>query len=44
MKNHKHGGDIYRHGDVMDFSANVNPLGTPKSVREAVRQIGRAHV
>lgn len=38
MKNHKHGGDIYRHGDVMDFSANVNPLGTPKSVREAVRQ------
>ena len=37
MKKHIHGGDIYRHGHVTDFSANVNPLGTPESVREAVR-------
>ena len=29
-----HGGEI--HGDVIDFSANINPLGTPASVKQAV--------
>ncbi len=33
-----HGGDIYRNRVVWDFSANINPLGTPQAVREAVRQ------
>lgn len=36
MKKHVHGGDIYRYGKVIDFSANCNPLGTPKGVKEAV--------
>ena len=27
-----HGGDIYRYDDVLDFSANINPLGTPETV------------
>lgn len=32
-----HGGDIYSYGDgILDFSANINPLGTPVSVKEAV--------
>lgn len=31
-----HGGDIYRNHVDMDFSVNVNPLGTPKSVIEAL--------
>lgn len=30
-----HGGDIYRHKGVLDFSSNVNPLGTPQSVIDA---------
>jgi threonine-phosphate decarboxylase len=32
---HKHGGDIYTYGNVLDFSANINPLGTPPAVIEA---------
>lgn len=32
-----HGGDIYSYGKVLDFSANVNPLGTPKLVEESIR-------
>lgn len=35
MNQHIHGGDIYRHPDVLDFSANINPLGTPPSVMKA---------
>ena len=27
-----HGGDIYRNEVKLDFSVNVNPLGTPESV------------
>ncbi len=32
MNQHIHGGDIYRNPNVLDFSANINPLGTPDSV------------
>ncbi len=32
-----HGGDIYRNQVVLDFSVNVNPLGTPEPVKAAVR-------
>lgn len=43
MKEQIHGGDIYRHPDAIDFSSNINPLGTPESVIEAacksIRQI-----
>lgn len=35
MKQQVHGGDIYRHPDVIDFSSNVNPLGTPPQVIDA---------
>ena len=35
---HRHGGDIYRHPDVIDFSVNTNPLGTPESVKRAVQE------
>ena len=33
-----HGGDIYRRPIRLDFSVNVNPLGTPAAVKAAVRQ------
>lgn len=32
----RHGGDIYRHEVEVDFSVNVNPLGMPERVREAL--------
>lgn len=38
MKQYIHGGDIYRHPQVMDFSANINPLGTPESVILAAQE------
>ena len=31
-----HGGDIYRNRIKLDFSVNVNPLGTPEPVKAAV--------
>ena len=31
-----HGGDIYRNRVTLDFSANVNPFGTPKPVKAAI--------
>lgn len=31
-----HGGDIYQYPDIIDFSANINPLGTPASVLQAI--------
>ena len=33
-----HGGDIYRHPGVLDFSTNLHPLGPPPCVTEAVRE------
>lgn len=32
---HKHGGNIYEHKNAADFSANINFLGMPDSVRRA---------
>ncbi len=31
-----HGGDIYRNKVNIDFSVNINPLGMPKAVKEAL--------
>ena len=31
-----HGGDVYRNKVHTDFSVNVNPLGIPEQVREAL--------
>ena len=31
-----HGGDIYNNKVNMDFSVNINPLGIPNSVKEAM--------
>lgn len=33
-----HGGEVYSHPVEIDFSANINPLGTPGAVTEAVRR------
>ena len=40
MKAYTHGGDILTakmgfQGEIVDFSANLNPLGMPESVRRA---------
>ena len=32
-----HGGDVYRNHVDLDFSINVNPLGAPVAVQEALR-------
>ncbi|MCD7833742.1 MAG: aminotransferase class I/II-fold pyridoxal phosphate-dependent enzyme [Lachnospiraceae bacterium] len=40
---HKHGGDVYTHSGVRDFSANINFRGMPASVREAaIRAVDRS--
>ena len=31
-----HGGDLYSREILLDFSANINPYGTPQAVKEAV--------
>ncbi|MEA4849684.1 MAG: aminotransferase class I/II-fold pyridoxal phosphate-dependent enzyme [Clostridiaceae bacterium] len=37
MERYEHGGDTYMHGEVrLDFSVNINPLGMPEQVREAI--------
>jgi threonine-phosphate decarboxylase len=36
MKKHIHGGNIYQYEGCLDFSANLNPLGLPKGIRQAV--------
>ena len=33
-----HGGDIYRNHVDIDFSVNVNPLGTPECIKEALHK------
>lgn len=33
-----HGGDIYRNHVTIDFSVNVNPLGIPQSVKDALHR------
>ena len=37
MTKHVHGGNIYTYRNCLDFSANCNPLGTPESVKQAIR-------
>ena len=36
MTKHIHGGDVYKYRNCLDFSANLNPLGTPESVKQAI--------
>ena len=31
-----HGGDLYSRKICLDFSANINPYGTPEAVKQAV--------
>ena len=38
LSGHRHGGDRYRYPDCVDFSANVNPYGTPVGVIQAICQ------
>ncbi len=35
MRKNEHGGNIYEHPDVLDFSANCNCYGMPEAVRQA---------
>ena len=37
MERFEHGGDIYTHEGAIDFSANLNPLGMPQAVKDALR-------
>ena len=44
MQTQEHGGDIYSASYRLDFSTNVNPLGTPVSVQRAViTSVGQLH-
>jgi len=38
MKEYEHGGNIYSGNIEYDFSANINPLGMPESVRKAITE------
>lgn len=33
-----HGGDVYRNRVALDFSVNINPLGVPEGVKEALHR------
>ncbi len=35
---YEHGGNIYLHSDCVDFSSNMNCLGTPEGVKEAMKK------
>lgn len=37
-KKSPHGGDIYTNSVRLDFSANINPMGMPEAVRDALMQ------
>lgn len=37
-ENNPHGGDIYTHRGLLDFSANINPFGIPEPVRNAAAE------
>lgn len=37
-----HGGDIYRHSALLDFSASINPAGMPDAVRQALMDAAAA--
>ena len=37
-ENNPHGGDIYTHRGLLDFSANINPFGMPEPVRNAAAE------
>ena len=44
-----HGGDIYSareriQGTILDFSANINPLGLPDSVKSALMELSLIHI
>lgn len=42
MKEMIHGGDIYRHLNIIDFSSNCNPFGPPQRVQDAIcRAVGQ---
>ena len=32
----QHGGNIYGYENILDFSANINPLGAPESIKKAI--------
>ena len=34
----QHGGNIFGYDNIIDFSANINPLGTPESVKNAIAE------
>lgn len=38
MMKHKHGGDVYSRSYKTDYSANINPLGPPEGVLQAVKE------
>ena len=38
IMHHKHGGDIYSYRQIQDFSANINELGMPESVKKAAEK------
>ena len=35
---YQHGGDIYTNRNAVDFSANINFMGMPESVKEAAEK------
>ncbi|HHW58552.1 MAG TPA: threonine-phosphate decarboxylase [Clostridia bacterium] len=40
MKPYEHGGNIYDYReDILDFSSNINPLGAPEWIWEAVKKV-----
>lgn len=38
MKEQVHGGDVYRYPDAIDYSSNMNPMGTPEAVIRAAQE------